>query len=59
LAFILIFAPLGYFMDIKDGLKSARKPIEERPYKDNSAIYDMRAAIIAIIGALLFVIWAN
>ena len=59
LEFIFIFAPMGYFMNIKYGLKSAQKPINERTYKDNNAIYDMRAAINAIIGALLFVIWAN
>ena len=59
MVFIFIFAPVGYFMDIKDGLKSARNPIEERTYKDNSAIFGMRASIVAIIGALLFVIWAN
>ena len=58
LAFIFIFAPLGYFMDIKAGLESSRKPKDKRTHKDNDAIYDMRAIIIVIIIAILFIIWS-
>ncbi len=58
LAFVAFAAPLGFAIDIKDGLKASKKPVPQRSYKDHSAIYDMKAAIISIIGAIIFVIWA-
>lgn len=59
LAFVAFAAPLGLAMDIKDGLKASKKSVSQRGYQDHSAIYDIKAAVISIIGGILFVIWLS
>lgn len=57
LGFVFIAAPIGYAMDISDGLKATKKPVKERTYKDADAIYDGYAALFSVVGGVLFVLF--
>lgn len=57
LGFVFIAAPIGFGMDIKDGLKAASKDPKERTYKDADAIYDGYAACFSILGAVIFILF--
>ena len=57
IGFVFIAAPIGYAIDIKEGLEASKKPESERTYQDADAIWEAKATIISIAGGTLFVLF--
>ena len=55
IGFVVIAAPIGYAIEIKEGMEARKKPASQRTYKDADAIWEANSAIICIISAIIIV----